>query len=183
MLVNDVILFFHKESGSNLILTEYVMYLIGYAPLFMLGLRLRYSESKLRLQYLYFAIVTLIIGIFIYKLLHGFPITLSPQYKYPPQSYYLVYGAVLSILLWFGKSLIGKIISLCRISSIAIFIGQNTIWIYLWHIPFVLLAGQFIENWILRYVIIYGLSSLIFMIQYYVVIKIDNKTITKYLIG
>ena len=142
LVLNDVILHFASFTPErkyvSLILTEYVMYLVGYAPLFMLGLRLRYAGRNVLSYYVLWTILVLLIGLYVYKLFHGFPIELSQHYKYPPQSYYLIYGAAVSVILWFCKNLINKIILACKLSSLALFVGQNTIWIYLWHMPFVL---------------------------------------------
>lgn len=172
-----------SESFMNSFITEYLMYIIGYAPLFMLGLRLRYSSKKTMHYYVSFFVLVLLGSLFIYKELHDFPITITPRYKYPPQAYFLIYGALISVLLYYYKDEICKIISKLRISTFVAFVGQNTIWIYLWHIPFVLLTDQFVDNWILRYLLIYSVPLLIFWGQIHIVKKIGNSFIEKYFIG
>lgn len=62
------------------------------------------------------------------------------------------------------------------------FIGQNTVWIYLYHIPLVWLPIDL--NWALRYVIVYAVSILFFMFQYAIYIKLKDKYgVVKYLVG
>ena len=64
-----------------------------------------------------------------------------------------------------------------------IFIGQNTIWIYLWHMPLVLVTNYLIKDWWLKYPIVFGVSFGIFYIQYILVKKTNNKLLNKYLLG
>lgn len=187
LVLNDLILnvFVNplQDSCLKTIIEEYIIYLLGYSSLFMLGLRMRYISRKVMRWYVLFVVLLLIAGILIYKDIHGFPIEISPIYKYPPQSFYLIYGAIISILLWNFKNSILKFMAITKLSSLATFIGQNTIWIYLWHIPFVIFANKFVNDWMIRYIIIYSVSLLIFRVQYFTVNKANNKTLTKYFIG
>ncbi len=83
------------------------------------------------------------------------------DYKYPPKLYYVVYGGVVSIALYlFLKS--KK--TLCE-HSLFLFIAHNTIWIYLYHIPFVQLTGLIFSEWYVRYPIVYVSATIVCMLQ------------------
>lgn len=186
-LINDLILRMHLTLPGgkyvNIFFTEFVMFLIGYIPLFMLGLRMRYAPKGDIKKYVFLIFLYFIIALFTYLTKHGFPIIISPNYKYPPQAYFIIYGAVASSTLWLIKDAINKVICRLKLSSLAMFIGENTIWIYLWHIPFVLYLCPLIEEWYLKYLIVYSSAVIVFAIQRYIVRKINQKTITKYFLG
>lgn len=95
------------------------------------------------------------------------------DYKYPPQLIYMVYGCVMSLLLWYFRRTLNLQARYERVGriergfiNILVFIGQNTLWIYLWHILFVLTANHFIGSWPVRYVFVLVMSILLMTIQY-----------------
>ena len=45
------------------------------------------------------------------------------------------------------------------------FVGQNTIWIYLWHILFVYLAKTYIDSWVLQWIGVLGGALLLTVVQ------------------
>lgn len=186
MIFNDALLLyeFPLPGGKylNILVTEFVMYLIGYVALFMLGLRMRYANNIVCRGYVWTAIICGAIGALGYYHVNGFPITIT-AYKYPPQFIFLIYGAIISICLWYFKKSISKIIDSLRLTSFATFIGQNTIWIYLWHIPFVMLYNALIDNWLFRFVAVYSCAIIVFKLQTIIVKKVNNAFVTKYLIG
>lgn len=159
------------------ILDEYVVYLLGYSTVFLLGLRLKYSDRIARRKSLlcYFIIFSLL---FLSHLFSNTSLEIN-NYKYPPQPYYIVYGLFVCSLLWILQKWISTIsCKLCK------FIGQNTIWIYLWHIPIVTLCNALMDNWIIKYVVCFTLSFIIFRIQFYLVNKyLSKNNISKYLEG
>ena len=166
-LINDLFLYIHitpLPGGKfvNIFFTEFIMFLIGYTPLFMLGLRLRYANKNKILKYTCSTFLYLLLILFIYIMKYGFPILITPNYKYPPQVYFIIYGAAASVILWLIKNVINKVIICMRLSSLATFIGQNSIWIYLWHIPLVLFMSPYIENWFARYIAVFGFAIFIF---------------------
>lgn len=182
LFVNDLMLLmeYPLPGGKivNIFVTEFLMYLIGYVPLFLLGLRLRYSGDKVKLTYMCCSIACCILGFAV----HGFSYDLS-AYKYPPQFYFLIYGVMASVCLWVFKDVICKLVDFVKIKPFALFVGQNTIWIYLWHIPFVLLFNGVIGNWFIRYVVIYACAVMMMKIQVSIVKKVENAWVSKYFMG
>lgn len=92
----------------------------------------------------------------------------------------MVYGIAVSSLLWFCQSLLK---ALAR-SRIVVFIGQNTIWIYLYHVLFLLFVFRVCDIWRIQYIIVYGLSVSFVLIQYVLIQKTGPvKKFCKYLKG
>lgn len=69
----------------------------------------------------------------------------------------------------------------------ALFVGQNTIWIYLWHIPLIQLTGLMDIHWLIRFILVYMMAVSICFIQVVIVDKLQDKykknTYLKYLKG
>ena len=160
-------------------LQDILIYTLSYSIFFILGLRLRYMQVNEKLYELYIVIVLSLCYVCSYMISYGFPIMITPTFKEPPHSYYIVYGLLMSIILWNIKPVIDKI-SNYRFFS---FVGQNTIWIYLWHMPLVLVSSKIHLNWSYKYILVYFLAIFIFYVQYFIVKKINNSTMTKYFLG
>ena len=62
-------------------------------------------------------------------------------------------------------------------------IGQNTIWIYFWHIPFVNIVNEYIGIWEIRYMVLLCLSISCFSIQYTIVQICHNRFLKRFLVG
>ena len=164
----------------NIIVKDYIVYLLAYSAPFLLGYKIRNNNKG---SYTFWSIVcstAFIVGICIYIHNWGLPICISPKYKYPPQPYFIIYGLFCSTVLWTTRSLWSKYLNYNLIQ----FIGQNTIWIYLWHIPFVLFFRKFIDDWCIRYLLLLGFSISLYAIKYKIVKKIRmHKELKNYFRG
>ena len=146
---------------------EYFLYVIGYSIPLMLGLRLKNATSQELRVTVYYAIFALIAGILVYELQTTGPIVISPFYKYPPHGYFILYGACVSVILWAGKPLLQNIIMPGK--TVISFIGANTMWIYLWHIPAIIVINRLLHPdylWFARWVVMYAVAAGIYWIQY-----------------
>lgn len=140
---------------------DYLLYL-GYSIPFLLGIRIRSATLGFK-----WVIVALLTAVFIYMAANlsqenGTWLVMQ-RFKYPPQLYYLLWGCVVSTLLWATKEYWTRALDWRWIY----FIAQNTIWIYLWHIPFVYLADEYFAevNWAIRLIFIYTSATLVFCLQ------------------
>lgn len=159
---------------------DWIVNIIAYSILFILGIRLRYSSYKQKKFYLITLTIVAVLSLFLYLLTKGLPIRITPTYKYPPQSYYLVYGLFVSCGLWCTRKYWMKFLD----NKLFLFIGQNTIWIYLYHIPLLLATIHMPGGWLIRYVIVYPVAVLITYLQNVFVKKNMAKcSFLKYLIG
>lgn len=156
---------------------EWFINTVSYSILFLLGLKMRFLDSKRCLNFTVIFMLMFVASMITYYYNNGLPIIISPIYKYPPHSYYILYGIFVCSSFWTIREYL-KILN-CKLIR---FIGQNTVWIYLYHIPLVWLPIDL--NWALRYVIVYAVSILFFMFQYAIYIKLKDKYgVVKYLVG
>ena len=157
----------------------YIMDSTGYALLLLLGIRMNDSRGFDVGFYCMASIAALIAGIGTYIYFNGLPVEISPTYKYPPYGYYLLYGLIASALLLCAKPLLRK---LSEIKAFA-YLGQNTCWIYLWHIPFVLLADKFTDVWWIKFIMIYAGAVIVYTIQRSIILRLPFlKGLQKYLV-
>ena len=164
---------FTKESFSGI---------AGYSIPFLFGLRFRNVDNKIEQITLVSVSFLFLISAGAYICQYGCPIEISPRFKYPPYRYFIVYGTGVSVILWILRNYL-KVFSS---NKFVLFVGRNTIWIYLWHIPFVYIANRFIDGWVIRYCIAYIGAILCFSLQFFVVEKVRNRyslKVLKYFIG
>ena len=73
-----------------------------------------------------------------------------------------------------------------RLNPIVRFVGCNSIWIYLWHIPFVTVTAKMDMEWWIRYVVVYVCALVVYSIQMLLLKKLKarfNYRIFNYLEG
>lgn len=163
---------------NNLFIKDYIYYTIGYALVFLIGLRIKNIS-------VYKFIMIMLIYLTVYLLIDKPENVLKiNNFKYPPQSIFIIYGIIMSIISY--KTIL-RLPSIQN-NSVCRFIGMNTIWIYLYHIPLIQLSGMFpIIPWWCRYIIIYMVSVIICYIQIriinYLTIYHKKLAIYKYLQG
>lgn len=173
---------FITNPQLNTTYTETIPYLFGYSIPFLFGLRLRQCERKNEHLFLSLIILTSFAFLAIYIKRFGTPIAITPTFKYPPHSYFLIYGLLVSAILWKSKIFLSNLTKI----KLFTFIGENTIWIYIWHIVFVSFANIYIENWVIKYILVLSLAILAYYIQYTIINRLLNKTqrlYLKYFIG
>lgn len=160
---------------------DWILYIFGYSSLFALGLSAKQLAPKDNIVIALFMLLIFIASMFAYG--EGFIIN---AYKYPPQHLFIFWGAFVSMLLWITRNFWSKVFS-CKFT---IWLGQNTIWIYLWHIPFLKPSIMLLSNhhWTIRYILVSTLAICVFGVQYAFVQYIKRNSgkdlsIIKYLVG
>jgi len=151
---------------------ETLPYLVGYAIPFLLGLRLRQTTKKQENAFMITIIIVSITVLFLYYTQYHTIIEPTPYFKYPPRSYYIIYGLLASAILWKLRHLLSPIAN----KKWILFVGSNTTWIYLWHIVFVTIANHLFENWLLKYFLAYSFALLFYQIQYSLITRLKQKT-------
>lgn len=144
------------NSVLHFVLDEYVIYLIGYGAVFLCGLELaqrQIKKSKVLFVLLWVMLVCLIVTMVIRE---GLPICFS-DYKYPPRFYFLAYGIIVSALLWLPREYYSKLNN----SSLLQFMGQNSMWIYLWHIFVLYIVSIFPFPWFIKWPVVTSVSAFI----------------------
>lgn len=151
---------------------------LGYSVPYCVAFRLKQTGNKKEIVTV-LAIVLILSGLYFY--LHGDSLLIN-DYKTPPRTLYLAYGMFVSILLYYIVKHFTE-----RLSRIILgggkWLGQNTIWIYFWHIPFISIVNSNIPYWTLRYICILAISIGLFYLQYAFVQKTSISFFKKYLVG
>lgn len=164
---------------------DWVLYVLGYSAVFFFGLRMRRTSVRTASVILAVMAVGMVAYAFHMHSEYGTVMRLQAT-KYPPGLYFLLWGMLISGILWLTSKRWTPLLD-CRLFT---FIGQNTIWIYLWHIPFVnmVVKGPF-DPWhpVFKYIFVYAAALCIYIIQYKLVKKIlernPDSRFAKYFIG
>lgn len=175
----------------NLFFEETIPYLLGYSVSFILGVITKsYNKKEETSQLVILGVISDIIFISWYLIQGELPIN---DYKYPPQFLYIIYGCIMPLILWWARRFINwtdidqKSGIRQNVLNSFVFVGQNTLWLYLWHIPFVLFANHFINQWYIKYFVVLAGCTLMMMIQLRIVKQIENifgaKSFLKYFVG
>lgn len=149
---------------------DYLLYAVGYSALFLLGLRMRNATLSTKILFTVLLTAAFVAVAFHVDAQKGSWLKMQ-SFKYPPRVYYLLWGAVASTLLWCTKDWWSRLLDLRPLK----FIGQNTICIYLWHIPFIDPVLKLMKDvgWGWRYLTVYALAVGIYSLQYYIVRRIE----------
>lgn len=154
------------ETGGWKYLFEILFYIIPYSLLFALGLRISKLNFK---QHIFISLASLLIFITLAAALYfqnGY-IVPTQHFKYPPSAYYLSFALFGIWSVYLCAPIVWKRLqSFKPIESTVLFIGRNSLWIYLWHIP---LVEHLNAHFILKYTIVLIASTLITFIQIYIV--------------
>lgn len=166
-----------KETGDLLrkdLWEGCMLSLTGYIPAYLVGLRMR--KAKMSEQFLYaalFSLATIIIFV-----IPAIPFDLE-HFKRPPRFPFIVYGIAVSCLIWLCQPVLKE---LSKIRP-CVFIGQNTIWIYLWHILILLFVFRIQVPWWAQYLIVLGGAITLFLPQFYLCKRHKLSVLSKYLVG
>lgn len=178
------ILIYYGIGMKSVFVRDFIYYLLGYSMLFLVGCKMK-NDSVIdqRRITLFGAFFFLVSYAWYYCNTLSYIIPLN-DYKYPPSSYFLIYGLFISLLLWRILKRNSELFSY-RVTN---FIGSGTIWIYLFHIPLIHITSYFnIELWWLRYIIVYIGAVTLYSVQYRIVNILRQKYpqmgILKYLKG
>lgn len=134
---NEVVNFLLKDSfaygGLPELVEKTLLYALPYGAVFALGLRFLFLTRRQLIA------ITGVMGLVFITIGAGLLLTHgkfvpTQAYKYPPQIYYFSYAIFMSLLLWMLMDYIMRIIYFLKIDDILMFMGRNSIWIYLWHI-------------------------------------------------
>lgn len=141
----------------NCIITKAFLYISGYIVLSFIGYLL-YLKPRIRVKLLIGSTVFSIVLV-CYMLFRGMSIFNISGYKYPPNAYYIAYGATVTLTLITILSEYGNIIEQKLICSVYTYISKNSFDLYLWHIFGLYIAGN-ITYIYLKFVCVVGVAFL-----------------------
>ncbi|WP_049629309.1 acyltransferase [Cellvibrio sp. pealriver] len=156
--------FFNTEPGK--IIEAISHYLIPYSLVFAIGLRL---PSLQRNEVLWIAAMCLLlfVSVALYSFIQTGGFVATQKHKYPPTLYYFSYALGIALIAWVLSETVQRLLDkVTLLKVVTLFIAQNSIWIYLWHIPFVKVAtGPFH----VRYLLVLSAACLLTWVQVWIV--------------
>lgn len=173
------------DMRQTLVVGDWLLYVFGYPAIFLIGLRFRKAPMKERAFLLAIMVCVMVFLGLEVSAENGTWLCFQP-FKYPPHAYFLLWGVTVSVALWMTSRWWTPVLD----NRLFTFIGRNTIWIYIWHIPFVnmVVSGPF-SGWdnIFKYLFVYGMALCVYGLQYKLVKLADKRwpgnKVTKYFIG
>ncbi len=193
LLLNEMLVFYITQNlwGYKILyIFNWVFFnLIPYGVIFFLGVKLKEFTRKDLFYILSFSFLSFVsISIFLHHL-HG-KILGTQVYKYPPTLYYIMFSLIMITLLYINISYISSLISKLRcMKKLISMISENSLWIYLWHIPLILFIHVLFfdsMNFIVKYLAVYFFAFLCAFFQFKIVnflaYRIKNTKIRKILI-
>lgn len=172
---------FMNTSFSEFKGSVYLLMNIPYLLIFAIGCRLQnISNKKITFMAACCLLTYLLFVCFYYWMEDEYILTQAK--KYPPQLYYTSYALACCFLLWLFRFKITNILP-TKVREFCVYVGSHTMWIYLWHIPFVIVVYN-VDNAIVRYVIVYLCSLVCTYIQEqlveYIIVRCRNEAIRNF---
>lgn len=157
---------------NNIILRDYLLYGMVYSVPFIIALKI-HSVKTANVVYIVGILLLLMLVDYIYLNESGRILSFISfnGFKYPPQSYFILYGLVCSLILYLIICRSKQFISVKWLEII----GCNTMWIYLYHIPLIQLTGRLNMHWGVRYIVVYMLAFGLTYCQLKLVKNISNR--------
>lgn len=117
----------------SFVLEETVVYCVGFSPLAVLGLKIKEFRKWGT------GLIFLASGIVILVYLNNNDYIFAPQlYKYPPRFLYITYGLFGCSGLWLIRGIFERV----KTAQVFIYISNNSMWLYLWHIIPIMAIGH-----------------------------------------
>lgn len=184
-LILYLLIAYYKVGMDVVLVRDWVYYAIGYGFVFLLGIRMK--DLKCVDVMLFIAII---VALFIamgvvgkYSILGNNSVFIHVNdWKYPPTNIFLLYGLIMSILCYMVVYLKQRV----KLNGVVNFIGCNSIWIYLWHIPFISITARMDVAWWIRFAIVYLGAAGTYVVLYSLINwigKRKNYKLFKYLMG
>lgn len=112
------------------------LYGASYVVVFCVGLYVFLSGYK-RIASMIAVFFIIFLSVEIWSLLNTGTLARTQDFKYPPSVFYFSYSIIISGMLWIAMGKFPELISKFSTLPLVTFMASNSIWIYLWHIPFV----------------------------------------------
>ncbi len=162
------------QEGVGKIASSVVLYVVPYAIIFSVGLRMLQMNKKQLFTLSFVSLGTLFfvgLGLFF----QSEKVVTTQALKYPPSIYYFSYALFVSSLLWIYSGQIGLVFERAKLKNLFLFIANNSIWVYLWHIPLVKVIHM---NFLLKYLIVFIVAVAITYTQTLIVSHLLLKRLT-----
>lgn len=151
--------------------SDWLLYVLGYGSVFFLGLALRRFDFKRGVATLAVLLAAFIPFAFSVAAAKGSWLNMQ-AFKYPPGAYFILWGALCSTAVWISRKAWLPVLNLRPL----LFIGQNTIWMYLWHIVFGYpLYRSDAVPYFWKFVLFFFVPLVIVVLQHLLVCRLEGK--------
>lgn len=185
VIVNTVFKNIYKnldEMNKMFLLGSYISNTLPYIFVFLLGYRMMTLNDKKILKLIFFSSLVFF-ALVIYNYLLNDSFTPTQTDKYPPGIYYLSYAIFMCALIFLYADNISECLQKTPAWKLVSFTSSNSIWIYLWHIPFILMCYKLKLNFVFTFFTTYTLTLFIVYSQVkitkFITDKIDSKKTSK----
>lgn len=151
--------YIQHDVGNKISLVTH--FIVPYGIIFAIGLRMTQLNEKQLTHFVILSLATFVslaLGLYV---MEGVFVP-TQDLKYPPALYYVSYALFVSCLLWMLREKIELLIDKLKLKPFVLFCAQNSIWIYLWHIP---LVKNLHGNFALKYLIAFSVATMAAFIQ------------------
>lgn len=168
-IINEAIIYVLESVSSKIvhfIVQEYVIYLIAYSIIIILGIWAHQAAPK----NIFKMICYIILGFIVYKAYTSDWSFMPQADKYPPHGVYVIYGCFGSLVLWSLKPFLENI----HVSPFITYLSKESMWLYLWHIipAYAIIPINQVHNlWLGRFVFVLVSMILLQQIASFVVSK------------
>jgi peptidoglycan/LPS O-acetylase OafA/YrhL len=153
----------YLQTVIGAFLNKTLFFLLPYTFLFGLALRMsRLCTAQLWALGGGAALVFIVMGGALYLQTGSFVPT--QNFKYPPTAYYLSFALAVSVLLWALSARLVQWVGQAKLGALVQFMAQNSIWVYLWHIPMLDLVSVR-WYWFVKYPLVLGASVMVTWVQ------------------
>lgn len=137
-----LITLFQDQINSSFIVKA-IFVTLPYLLVYMVGLRITNARrTEILTVALLFALIYVTIAIYLSSQCGEF--VPNQVYKYPPGLYYISYALAVGLVLFALREKISVCLSRlsARLCDVMCWVAQHTLWVYLWHIVFVIICGD-----------------------------------------
>lgn len=180
LLLLQIVLCQVDVAYNSILYKQFLLYFVGYQTFIWFGIGIK-NLNKCQLSILAISLLSCSTLLLVYRVFICNADIFALNFKTPPYLDYQIYGMAISSLFWRLR------FRLIHIADFPIlkFIGQNTIWLYFWHIPIVITMNSLLNDfhWSLVFTITLTLSCAMYYFQFKIVNKTNKKFLNKYFIG
>ena len=168
-------IYFIQSDILRFIIEEYVLFTFGYGLILTLSLWIKNKANRIIKTFGLIAGL-LLLTFFGEMLIEKTIFPISSVYKYPPHSYYILYGLCCCFLLYsLTISWNNKTHKFWH--PFIVYISEHSMWIYLWHIPFVTFCNSIHSldhYWLAKWIFCYIMAIIITFLQVRIINYIND---------
>ncbi|EOV64601.1 acyltransferase family protein [Escherichia coli] len=163
VIINSQFKSFYKEldeMNKMVLIGSYIANTIPYMFVFLIGYKLMSLDKK---QILLLIICSASLFFFLVIDFYFVDNSFIPTQidKYPPGIYYLSYAVFVSTLVYLYADAIVARLKNTVAWTLVKFTSENSIWLYLWHILFILMCHKLSLNFVITFIVTYTLALLV----------------------